>query len=131
MSKQSAALDKRKAKRLGAIVRRHRMEQEIPASKLADETGLSRSYLSYLETGRFAEVGLDKFARIVTFLKISADEVMIEAGYLPRRRDETADTKKVIRERYKLSAPKAEQGVAFLEFLQAHSPDPKPRGRGK
>ena len=45
-----------KAARLGAAIRALREQRGISAGSLAKQAGLSRSYLNYLETGKFAEV---------------------------------------------------------------------------
>jgi XRE family transcriptional regulator of biofilm formation len=129
MSKQSAALDKNKAKRLGKVIRRIRTEQGIPATKLAEQTGVSRSYLSYLETGRFAEIGLDKFARIARVLDVSPDEMLRESGYLPPREKETPDPIKLLREGFGLTLPQATTTAAFVEFLKEQMTGRKPQRR--
>lgn len=103
--------------RLGPVFHRLRIERSIPARKLSKETGLSSSYLSYLERGRFQEIGLDKFARLILALKISADQVLAEAGYLPKHPANLPDTESYLRDRYKLSGASLETATAFLEFL--------------
>ena len=129
MSKQSTALDKNNAKRLGKVIRRIRTEQGIPATKLAEQTGVSRSYLSYLETGRFAEVGLDKFARVAKALDVSPDEMLQEAGYLPRQEKTKVDPIKLLREGLGLTLAQAETAAAFVEFLKEQTTGPKPQRR--
>ncbi len=119
MGKQSPALDRKKAKRLGVELKRLRIAQDIPATKLAETTGLSRSYLSYLEGGRFAEIGLDKFARIVAALDADPDEVLRKAGYLPPRKKLKFDPVKVLREGLDLTLRQAESATAFAMFLKS------------
>lgn len=118
MSKQSKRLNKDAGARLGPILKRSRIEQGIPAAQLARDTGLSRSYLSYLETGRFAEVGLDKLVRLLLALDLSADRVLQEAGYLPQTPQDLPEPKIYLRTQYQLSPAALEQAQAFLEFLQ-------------
>lgn len=118
MGKQSQALDRDNAKRLGVVLKRLRTEREIPATKLAEIAGLSRSYLSYLEAGRFAEVGLDKFARIVEALNVEPDEVLREAGYLPPKKSARLDPIKLLREGFDLTLRQAESVAAFVGFLK-------------
>lgn len=104
-------------KRLGATLRRLRTERAIPATKLVAETGMSRSYLAYLESGRFTEVGLDKFTRLLRAMGLSADQVLEEAGYLPAKTRSMPSVEEVLRSRYKLSQAKLQLAMEFLEFL--------------
>jgi XRE family transcriptional regulator of biofilm formation len=129
MSKQSSALDKNNAKRLGKVIRRIRIEQGISATTLAEKTGLSRSYLSYLEAGRFAEVGLDKFARVAKVLGVSPDDMMREAGYLPRTEEIKVDPIRLLREGLGLTLPQAETAAAFVEFLKEQMTGRRPQRR--
>jgi transcriptional regulator with XRE-family HTH domain len=104
-------------KQLGATLRKLRMERGIPATDLVKETGLSRSYLAYLESGRFTEIGLEKFTRLLQAMDLSADEVLGQAGYLTTPRRKTADVEETLRSRYKLSPAKLQQALDFLDFL--------------
>ena len=51
-------------------------------ARLAELTGLNLSYLWQLEHGRFQDIGLEKFCRIMDALKLSADQVLMDSGYL-------------------------------------------------
>ncbi len=106
-----------KTQRLGLVLRRLREEQGVSAAGLAKQTGLSRSYVTYLESGKFAEVGLDKFSRIVQVLGLSADRVLREAGYLPATKEGLPDPRSYLRAAFGLSPKGGEQALAFLEFL--------------
>lgn len=110
-------------KRLGATLRKLRTERAIPATKLVQETGMSRSYLAYLESGRFTEVGLEKFTRLLRAMDLSADQVLEEAGYLPPRKRPTTSVEDVLRSVYKLPQAKLQLAIEFLEFMA------RPRGR--
>ena len=101
---------------LGAAVKRLRTELGISGSELARRAGLSRSYVSYLETGRFKDVGLDKFARIAMALEVSADQLLSAAGYLPSDR-ETLDIRVTLRRQLGLSGGALDQAMDFLGFL--------------
>ncbi len=103
--------------RLGAVLRRHREERDISGARLAKETGLSRAYLSYLETGKFGDVGLDKFSRVVSVLDLSADQVLREAGYLPGGAGELLEPRAYLATRFDLSPANLDIALAFLEFL--------------
>ena len=89
----------------------------MTASKLSRETGLSPSYLNYLERGRFGDVGIEKFARLLLALRVSADQVLQEAGYLPAQPSKTPTPEDFLRTRYKLSPAQLVQATDFLEFL--------------
>jgi transcriptional regulator with XRE-family HTH domain len=85
---------------------------------MSRDTGLSPSYLNYLEHGRFGDVGIEKFARLVQAMQVSADQVLAEAGYLPKRsKDKPVDPHSYLRDRYKLSPANLELATKFLEFL--------------
>ncbi|MGH3442623.1 MAG: helix-turn-helix domain-containing protein [Nitriliruptorales bacterium] len=103
--------------RLGPVLHRLRTERSISASELSEETGLSRSYLSYLERGRFADVGIDKFARLIQAMRVSADKVLAEAGYLPQMKENLPNPKTYLVNQYKLSGTNLQTAIKFLEFL--------------
>jgi len=117
MKKSLNSPGKARAERLGALLRSKREEAGVGPVELTKRSGVNRSYLAYLEQGRFSEVGLDKFSRIVTALGLSADQVLQEAGYLPRADWTLPDAKTYLRERYGLPQKAQEQAMAFLEFL--------------
>jgi len=108
-----------KSQRLGAVLRKLREEQGVSAAGLAKQTGLSRSYVTYLESGKFAEVGLDKFSRIVRALGLSADRVLRDAGYLPATTEGLPDPTSYLKATFGLSPPGVDQALAFLQFLAA------------
>jgi transcriptional regulator with XRE-family HTH domain len=103
--------------RLGPVLHRLRTERSISASELSEETGLSRSYLSYLERGRFADVGINKFARLIQAMQVSADKVLAEAGYIPQVKNSLPDPKTYLVNQYKLSGPSLQMAIKFLDVL--------------
>lgn len=120
-------------KQLGATLRKLRTERGIPATKLVAETGLSRSYLAYLESGRFTEVGLEKFTRLIQAMDLSADQVLRLAGYLPPKPEGLEPSiQNVLRSRYKLTPTKLQMAIEFLEFLARRDSHPaRPRSKRK
>lgn len=124
-----------KAKRLGATIRTLREERGMSAANLAKQAGLSRSYLNYLETGKFTEVGLDKFTRVVAVLNLSADRVLRDAGYLPQGPEGLPDPGSYLATQYDLQPEGVAQALAFLEFLasreQQSKTTKKPRRSGR
>lgn len=104
-------------KRLGPVLHRLRTERSISASEMSEETGLSRSYLSYLERGRFADVGIDKFARLIQAMQVSADKVLAEAGYIPQVKNNLPDPKTYLVNQYHLSGPSLQMAIKFLDVL--------------
>lgn len=101
---------------LGRAIKKLREDLGVSAAELARRSGLSRSYISYLESGRFKDVGLDKFARIAAALEVSADQMLIAAGYLPASR-ETVDVRLALRRQLGLTGKALEQAMEFLRFL--------------
>jgi transcriptional regulator with XRE-family HTH domain len=115
--------------RLGSVLRKLRTERAIPHKKLVEETGLSRSYLSYLESGRFTEIGLEKFARLIRAMDLSADDVLQQAGYLPPKpHDELPAPQDYLRDKYQLPQARVQLATEFLEFL-ARGRRPRPKAR--
>jgi len=103
--------------RLGPVLHRLRTERSISASEMSEETGLSRSYLSYLERGRFSDVGIDKFARLIKAMQVSADKVLAEAGYIPQKKNDLPDPKTYLVTQYKLSGASLQMALKFLDVL--------------
>lgn len=106
-----------KARRLAAVITRQRKAQGVTAYRLAEESGLSRSYLSHMEHGRFGELGLDKFARIVEALGVSADDLLRQAGYLSSKQADLPKIESYLAKTHRLSPEGIRRAVAFLEFL--------------
>ena len=117
VSRRNQSSELGKAHHLGASLRTLREERGISAASLAKQAGLSRSYLNYLETGKFTEVGLDKFTRVIAALDLSADRVLRDAGYLPHGPEGLPDPRSYLATQYSLSPTSIEQALAFLEFL--------------
>lgn len=113
------------AKRLGEVLASHRKELGLSASSVARDAGLSRSYLSYVENGKFGEIGIDKLSRVLSVLGTSADAVLEEAGYLPAGRDGLPEPKAYLAKVYGLSAGQLDQATAFLDFLAEGEHSPK------
>ena len=68
---------------LGLMLSQMREQRQMSLRDLAQQTGLTSSYLSQLERGRFQDIGIEKFARIVAALNLSADAVLRASGHLP------------------------------------------------
>jgi len=119
------------SKRLGALLRRKREEAGMGPVELARKSKVSRSYLNYLEQGRFAEVGLDKFSRIIQALGLSADQVLQEAGYLPLSDWTMPEPRIYLRERLGLPRQAQDQAIAYLEFLGDRSSRKTAKSKGK
>ncbi len=71
---------------LGELLSQKRQEHNLTLTELSNRTGLAMSYLSDLERGRFQDIGVEKFSRIVEALNLSADEMLTESGHLSPRR---------------------------------------------
>lgn len=109
--------------RLGAVLKQLRIERGTPHKKLIEQTGLSRSYLNYLESGYFTEIGLEKFARLIRAMDLSADEVLQKAGYLPHKPPkELASPENYLRDYYRLPQTKIQLALEFLKFLSRRQP---------
>ena len=67
---------------LGNYLALKRQERGMSITRLAELTGLNLSYLWQLEHGRFQDMGLEKFCRIMDALGMSADQMLLDSGYL-------------------------------------------------
>jgi transcriptional regulator with XRE-family HTH domain len=89
----------------------------MPASKVAQAAGLSHSYLSHLESGKYGDIGLEKFLRLIKAMHVSLDEVLQEAGLLNRRALNLPDPETYLTSQYKLSPESLTMAVEFLNYL--------------
>ncbi|MDE3076171.1 MAG: helix-turn-helix domain-containing protein [Chloroflexota bacterium] len=120
MPKRSPTTKKRQGiERLGPVFHRLRTERSLTTTSLSKETGLPQSYLSYLERGRFQDIGVEKFSRLIQALKVSADHVLAEAGYLATgpKGPKLLDPETYLRLQYKLTPAKLAMATSYLEFL--------------
>jgi transcriptional regulator with XRE-family HTH domain len=62
-------------KKLGQRIRERRLELKMTQAKLADTTGLDRTYISGLESGR-RNPALKNLGKLSKALKISIDQLM-------------------------------------------------------
>jgi transcriptional regulator with XRE-family HTH domain len=105
------------AKRLGEIIRRERTRRGVPALHLAKKAGVGRSYISYLESGGFQQVRVDKLLRILQVLELGIEEILEEAGYLPKKERALPEPSAYLRQRYRLSESSIQQALSFLDYL--------------
>jgi transcriptional regulator with XRE-family HTH domain len=108
-------------KRLGAILRRLRLERGMSTYQLAEAAGLHRSRITYLESGVPGEIGLEKSARLIVALDVSPDQVLREAGLLPAKSTSLAGRKALLAEHFGLTPRDAAEALTFLEFLNARA----------
>ena len=75
--------------------------------------------MSHLESGHFSEIGVRRFARLIQALKVDADQVLAEAGFLAKRprAPKLPDPETYLCLHYKLPADKLELAMNFLELL--------------
>ncbi len=103
---------------LGQLLRQKRIERGISGVELTRRAQISRSYLTKLEDGTMQDLRLDKFCRITEALRLAADEVLQEAGYIAAKpKSALPEPGDYLRERYRLSPEGVEQAVDFLEWL--------------
>lgn len=117
--RSAAKTQVKRTQQLGPILHRLRTERRIPASKLSKDAGLSRSYLSHLESGHFSEIGVGRFARLIQALKVDADQVLAEAGFLATRpkAPKLPDPETYLRLHYDLPPEKLQLATNFLQLL--------------
>jgi transcriptional regulator with XRE-family HTH domain len=120
MPKPSPAVHKVKlSQRLGKVVKKGRQEFGMSQPGLAKKTGLSRSYISYLESGKFEEIGIAKFALIADALEISADQLLADAGYFKRPKPTLPGATRYLTTKFGLDQSQVTSALQYLAFLQS------------
>ncbi|MCK5841535.1 MAG: helix-turn-helix domain-containing protein [Candidatus Sabulitectum sp.] len=84
-------IQKENRKRFGEVLKKIRVEKGLSIRKISAQCGLSASYWSYLERGKFGPPSISKTKQIARELGVDSDMLMAEAGHFP------PDITKVIR----------------------------------
>ena len=120
MPKPSPAVrDLKLSQRLGEVVKKGRQEFDLSQPGLAKKTGLSRSYISYLESGKYEEIGIAKFALIADALEMSADQVLADAGYIKRPKPTLPGATRYLATKFGLDQSQVTSALQYLAFLQS------------
>ena len=120
MPKPSPAVRKVKlSQRLGEVVKKGRQELDLSQPGLAKKTGLSRSYISYLESGKFEEIGIAKLALIAEALEMSADQLLADAGYIKRPTPTLPGATRYLATKFGLDQSQVTSALQYLAFLQS------------
>jgi len=120
MPKPSPAVRKVKlSQRLGEVVKKGRQEMGLSQPGLAKKTGLSRSYISYLESGKYQEIGIAKLALIADALEMSADQVLADAGYITRPQPALPGATRYLATKFGLDQSQVASALHYLTFLQS------------
>jgi transcriptional regulator with XRE-family HTH domain len=120
MPKPSPAVRKVKlSQRLGEVVRKARQEIGLSQPGLARKTGLSRSYISYLESGKYEEIGIAKLAFIAEALEVSADQLLADAGYIKRPKSTLPGATRYLATKFGLDQSQVTSALQYLAFLQS------------
>jgi len=118
--KPSPAVRKVKlSQRLGEVVKKGRQELDLSQPGLAKKTGLSRSYISYLESGKFEEIGIAKLALIADALEMSADQLLVDAGYIKRPTPTLPGATRYLATKFGLDQSQVTSALQYLAFLQS------------
>ena len=116
----SVATDKLN-QRLGGVVKKARLELGISQPELARRTHLSTSYISYLESGKFEEIGIAKLAAIVDALELSADRLLTDAGYLDRKTATPPRASRFLATEFGLDRRQVMSVMDYLNFLRSQN----------
>jgi transcriptional regulator with XRE-family HTH domain len=120
MPKPSPAVRKVKlSQSLGGVVKKGRQELGLSQPGLAKKTGLSRSYISYLESGKFEEIGIAKLALIADALEVSADQLLVDAGYFKRPKPTLPGATRYLATKFGLDQSQVTSALQYLAFLQS------------
>lgn len=80
---------------LGEYIRRYRSRNKITVAQLAEKLNYHNSHLSYIENDWIERCTLKKFIEIVTFLKLTPQEIYdIIETYYQRFQSEVKDGKR-------------------------------------
>lgn len=107
--------------RLGEVVNKARLELGISQPELARRTHLSTSYISYLESGKFEEIGISKLAAIVDALELSADRLLADAGYLDRKAPTPPRASRFLAAEFGLDQHHVKSAMDYLNFLRSQN----------
>jgi transcriptional regulator with XRE-family HTH domain len=104
--------------------------QELGLSQpeLARRTGLSKSYVNYLEAGKYDEIGIGKFVLLVKALDISADDLLGRAGLLEPSNGPTPKGSRILATQFGLDALQTKSALDYLKYLTMPS---RPRAKTK
>jgi transcriptional regulator with XRE-family HTH domain len=116
-----------RGRRLGQVIRELREQEGMSRAELSKSTGLGRSYLSYLEGGKFAQIGLDPFAKIANALRTSADYLLQEAGYRPPS-ENSLELRGHLKRHLGFGGASLDHVMAYLEFMAEHHRTRKAKG---
>jgi transcriptional regulator with XRE-family HTH domain len=120
MPKPSPAVrDLKLSQRLGEVVKKGRQEFGLSQPGLAKKTGLSRSYISYLESGKYQEIGIAKLALIADALEMSADQLLADAGYSKRPKPTLPGATRYLATKFGLDQSQVTSALQYLAFLQS------------
>ena len=120
MPKPSPAVrDLKLSQRLGEVVKKGRQEFDLSQPGLAKKTGLSRSYISYLESGKYQEIGIAKLALIADALEMSADQLLADAGYMKRPKPTLPGATRYLATKFGLDQSQVTSALQYLAFLQS------------
>ena len=120
MPKPSPAVRKVKlSQRLGEVVKKARQGLDLSQPGLAKKTGLSRSYISYLESGKFEEIGIAKLALIADALEMSADQLLADAGYIKSPKPTMPGATRYLTTKFGLDQSQVTSALQYLAFLQS------------
>jgi transcriptional regulator with XRE-family HTH domain len=119
--RQSPAGPAQLSQRLGEVVRKARLEIGISQPELARRTRLSTSYISYLESGKFKEIGIAKLAAIVDALELSADRILVAAGYLNRNTPTAPKASRFLATEFGLDQRHVNSAMDYLNFLRSQN----------
>lgn len=108
----------RKRQKLGDAVRLGRQQLGLTQLELSRQTGLSKSYVSYLEAGQYEEIGVAKFALLVEALNISADQLLTQAGYLDRPAPARPEPRRYLATEFQLEPDQVRAALDYLAFLR-------------
>ena len=107
------------SQRLGEVVKKGRQEFGLSQPGLAKKTGLSRSYISYLESGKYEEIGIAKLALIADALEMSADQLLADAGYIKRPKPTLPGATRYLTTKFGLDQSQVTSALQYLAFLQS------------
>ena len=102
-------------KKIGKRIKQYREAAGLSQERLAEATGLSTNFISYIERGA-RQPSLDNFIRIANAINISADLLLADVLENPKQQDHISEYIK----RIEILPPKDRQRIiAVLETMLA------------
>lgn len=112
---------------LGKLLKEARIKMGISQAQLADRIGVSRPFLSQLETGKYFQPSPATLQSIAAELHLSVDDLHAFTGYtMP---SDLPEYEAYLHAKYQLPDEAIAQLISYFEYIQSKYAQPQAGGR--